>query len=355
MKDKKPSAKELALKTEAEYQQYLRDLQSAEDRKIQKAISDPAEVRRDIEKLKSYIANNSALESEDILRKARELKYNPRNLIVPALGSIQLDKSSANLSEDLEDILNKVEETQHATIPGDRYIVNPETKLYGSRSREVAKDLGTDSAGVAVGRKFGNEPRFSPDFMALLDAKTELGKLDALGIRPHEVGHAEQFMIIPEFKPTGHSFQEGHHAGKGIFEANELIREAKDLPRNQKELDEIKKQAARMGGKFQPWRRLMSVLSHIGPVGAGLGAAAALKSGDVPAAVLHGASAIDPTGISDAALEVKNRLQMSPEESNQQLKEDQYSAMPLDIANEQRMLDELEKPNRFNKLKEKVR
>ena len=100
----------------------------------------------------------------------------------------------------------------------------------------------------------------------------------------------------------------------------------------------------------------MSLIGKIGPIGAGIGAISALRSGDVPAAVLHGAAAIDPTGISDAALDINNRLKMNPEDAAQASKEDYYSAMPDDLANEQRMLDELkEPPKRFTKLKERLK
>jgi hypothetical protein len=340
---------------ELEFQQYLKDLEYNQDIGLSKSQSrDPKVFRRDIEKIISHAANTPLITDEDLIRKSREMKYSPRDLLTKALGSVRLDKSSANLSQPLEDVLNQVDESQKTNVPGNRYIVDPSKKAYGSTSREVIEDLG-DGAGVAVGKKAKGK-RFSPEFMAILDAKNEMDMLDTLGVAPHEEQHLSDFMTRPEYRPVGSSFQEGHHQKKGIFEGHELIREAKDLPKNARELEEIAKQAKKMGKTVKPWTKLMSVLGTVGPIGALGAAGASLYSGDVPAAVLQGASAIDPTGIADAALTVKQRMDMSPEDAAKASKEDYYSAMPGDLANEFRVQDQLDaidpKPKRFNKIKE---
>jgi hypothetical protein len=342
---------------ELEFQQYLRDLESNKDIGLaQKQTRNPKEFRRDIDKIIAHAANTPLITDEDLIRKAREMKYTPRDLLTKAVGSLRLDKSSANLSQPLEDVLNQVDESQRTNVPGNRYIVDPNSNNRGYVTKNVLEDLG-DGAGVAVGKKAKGK-RFSPEFMAILDAKNEMDMLDTLGVASHEEKHLSDFMTRPEHRPVGNSFQDGHHQKKGIFEGHELIREAKDLPKDSRELEEITKQTKKMGGKIKPWTKLMSVLGHVGPIGAGIGALSALHSGDVPAAVLHGASAIDPTGIADAALDINNRLKMSPEEAAKASKEDFYSAMPGDLANEYRVQDQLDaiepkpKPNRFNKIKE---
>lgn len=99
-----------------------------------------------------------------------------------------------------------------------------------------------------------------------------------------------------------------------------------------------------------PFENLQNVLKKgikgiraIGPIAGGLGAYSALKSGDAAAAGLNLASIIDPTGVADAALEVKERLkEKDPKEIKKIIREDKYRAMgsalfPTDI-----MLDQLE-------------
>ena len=340
---------------ELEFQQYLKDAESNKDINLSKSQSrDPKVFRRDIDKIIAHAANTPLVTDQDLMRKAREMKYSPRDLLTKAVGSIRLDKSSANLSQPLDEVLNRIDESQNSITPGNRYVVDPSQKNYGKVTKEVIEDLG-DGAGVAVGKKAKGK-RYSGEFMALLDAKNEMDMLDSIGVGPHEEQHITDFMTRPEFKPAGSSFQQGHHQKKGIFEGHELIREAKDLPKNQKELDELAKQTKKMGLKIKPWTKLMSVLGTVGPIGALGAAGASLYSGDVPAAMLQGASAIDPTGIADAALTVKQRMDMSPEDAAQASKEDYYSAMPGDLANEFRVQDQLDaiepKPKRFNKIKE---
>jgi hypothetical protein len=309
---------------------------------------------RAVSQFTDYVANTPMVTNKDLFRKAIEMGYNPTDLIDASLGNIRYEKSSASLKSNLEDILNDVYEKD--PTPGKRYVLDP-SEAISERAKDVAKNLGKD-LGVAKSLNFGRS-RSLPDYAAVSNRYTDLEKLKAISDAGHELQHQVDFLIRPDMKmETEFPFRQGHHFGN-IYETSELIREAKDLPRNQKELDEIVKQSKKAGLKPSTFGRLFSLLGKVGPIGAGVSALAALKSGDVGAAALNAASAVDPTGISDAALEVKNRLKMNPEEQEEIAKEDIYSAMPMDIANEQRMLDDLDKyddkGNKFKKIREKVR
>jgi hypothetical protein len=278
------------------------------------------------------------LTNKDLFRKAIEMGYDPKDLIDATLGHIKYEKSSASLKNNLEDILNAVYEKD--PTPGKRYVVEP-IEAISERAKEVAKNL-EGNLGVATSLNIGRS-RSLPDYAAVRQQYDDLKKLQAITHAGHELKHQSDYLIRPNMSmKTEYPFRKGHHFGD-IYETSELIREAKDLPKNQKELDEIVKQSKKAGLKPSTFGRLFSLLGKVGPVGAAIGAASALKSGDVSAAALNAASAIDPTGISDAALEIKNRLKMSPEEQEEAAREDRYSAMPMDLANEQRILDELEK------------
>lgn len=308
-----------------------------------------------IDKIVAEIANNPTITSEELIRKAKELGYIPEDLIDKAYGSVLYEKSGANLSSKLEDILNNVYEKD--PTPGIRYVFEP----LEARSR-LAKDYASyvkENPGI-----LGFQTRFDlgksrkvPEHTVVLNAYDDMSKLQQIAAAGHEIDHQVDDLIRPGFKSsTPRQYEKGHHYGD-IYETSELIREARDLPRNQKELDEIVKQSKKIGLKPTYFRRLMSLVSHAGPIGAGIAAASALKSGDVPAATLHAASIVDPTGITDVASEVKDRLKMSPEEQKEASKEDYYSAMPFDIANEQRLLSDLEKypEPKYKNIREKLR
>ena len=303
-----------------------------------------------INKLVAEIVNNPTITTDQLMRKAVELGYDPADLIDAALGSVKYDKSKASLDKPLEDILNDVYESD--VTPGKRYVMEP-TEALTSRGKDVAKNL-EGNLGVATSLNIG-KARSLPDYVAVRPAYTEMGKLKSIAHAGHELGHQQDYLIRPDFKmQTTDPYKSGHHY-KEIYEPAELIREARDLPQDEKAIKEVIKQSKKAMLKPSMFTRLRSLL---GPIAAGTGLYSALKSGDVSAAALNAASLVDPTGISDAALEVKNRLNMSPEEQEKISKEDRYSAMPMDLANEQRMLDELEnyaKESKFKKIKEKVR
>jgi hypothetical protein len=301
----------------------------------------------------SYIANTPMVTNKDLFRKAIEMGYDPKDLIDASLGHVKYEKSSASLKDNLEDILNSVYEKD--PTPGRRYVIDP-SEAISERAKDVAKNL-EGNLGVATSLNTGRS-RSLPDYAAVKQQYNDLKKLQAISHAGHELKHQSDYLIRPNMSmKTEYPFRQGHHFGD-IYETSELIREAKDLPRNQKELDEIVKQSKKAGLKPSTFGRLFSLLGKVGPIGAGVSALAALKSGDVGAAALNAASAVDPTGVTDAALEVKNRLKMNPEEQEEASREDRYSAMPMDIANEQRMLDDLDKyddkGNRYKNIRKKL-
>lgn len=308
---------------------------------------------RAVSQLASYAANTPMVTHKDLVRKAIEMGYNPYDLIDAALGSVKYDKSSASLKSNLEDILNDVYEKD--PTPGNRYVLDP-SEAISDKAKEVAKSL-EGNLGVATSLNTGRS-RSLPNYAAVRNQYNDLKKLQAISHAGHELKHQSDFLIRPDLiMKTEKPFKKGHHYGD-IYETSELIREAKDLPKNQKELDEIVKQSKKSFLKPKSFGRLFSLLGKVGPIGAGIGALSALKSGDVGAAALNAASAVDPTGVADAALDIKNRLKMSPEEQEEAAREDRYSAMPMDIANEQRMLDDLEKydekGNRYKNIRKKL-
>lgn len=306
-----------------------------------------------VEKLISYIAANP-IESElpgKLMQKAKELGYNPRELIDTALGHVKLEKSNAKLSDNPIDILNSIYEND--PTPGRRYVIDP-LEAISERGKHVAKSL-QGNVGFAESLNIGRS-RSLPDFAAVKMPYNDIEKLKSIADAGHELQHNTDWLIRPDLKIYNpNAYEEKHHWGP-IYETSELNREVRNLPKDEKVVKEIIKQNKKVGLKPSSFGRLLSLLGKVGPIGAGVSAISALKSGDVGAAALNAASAIDPTGVSDTALEIKNRLKMNPEEQEQTAKEDRYSAMPMDIANEQRMLDELDRyDDKYKKIREKVK
>jgi hypothetical protein len=297
--------------------------------------------------LLAFIANNPTASGEDVFLKAKSMGYSPMDLIDASLGSVKYDKSGASLDKPLEDILNEVYEKD--PTPGRRYVIDPK-QVTSKKGKDVLSYLDDDLLGVATSLNTGRE-RSLPDFIGVRDQSKELEKLKAITHAGHELKHQEDYLIRPNLKmTTPDPYKKGHHF-KEVYEPYELIREAKDLPKDEKVVKEILKQSKKAGLKPLPFSRLRSVL---GPLGGILGAAGAMQSGDAMSAGLELGSTVDPTGVLDAAAEVNRRLKMPAKEAMKESKEDFYSAMPMDIANEQRMLDELDVEKEIGKRKQKL-
>ena len=310
-----------------------------------------------IERLQAFIANNPGVQHDDIVNAAIKMGYRPDALLDAATGDMMFTNSRANISSDFEDIANTIFEKN--PTPGSRVIIDPAQALKRKLTPEARKMLqylynrrrNDYNKGVAVSQEG------LPIHTIIKNPKNkEIAKLKAIADIGHEFKHQTQTLTLPDFVETSEApYTKGHHAGE-IYESDKLIKDVRGISDDSKEFKAAAKASKKLGGSVQPFRKLMSLIGKIGPIGAGIGAISALRSGDVPAAVLHGAAAIDPTGISDAALDINNRLKMNPEDAAQASKEDYYSAMPDDLANEQRMLDELkEPPKRFTKLKERLK
>lgn len=227
-----------------------------------------------IDALTSYIANNPGVQYEDLVRKSLELGQDPTNLIDRALGSVIVDKGGLNLNKPTVDLLNEVYESN--PVPGYRYVVDP-NNVKSATGKEIAKDL-MGSEGIARGWRYQGESRGKPDFVAIEDAKDELGKMRAVVAGGHELKHSENRMIRPHFKSVGEAGELGHHYGPGTFEAQDLIKQVRDLPEDEKVLKEI---AKRSKGLDKPSFR---VLRSIPLIGTALGAGLALASGEANAA-----------------------------------------------------------------------
>jgi hypothetical protein len=239
--------------------------------------------------------------------------------------------------------------------PGERLIVNPSearspeakrarSTLFNDESNSYNKGIAL-SKGKLPTHTIIKEPLRSSDIDKLISA-ADIG---------HELKHHTETLTLPDREMTSVApYTEGHHIG-GIYESDKLIKDVRGISDDSKEFKAAAKASKKLGGVTKPFRKLMSIVGGLGPIGAGAAALAALRSGDSSSAALHAASAIDPTGLTDAALEVKNRLGMSPEEALQQSKEDEYSAMPGDLANEFRMVDEARKAKQFKKVRGKLK
>lgn len=305
-----------------------------------------------INKLLSEIASNPTISSEDLIRKARELGYDAGDLIDATLGSVKYEKSKANLSKPLEDVLNDIFETD--PTPGKRYVIDP-SEAISPRGKDVAKAL-EGNLGVATSLNIG-KPRALPDYVAVRPAKTDLEKLKGISHAGHELKHQVDYLVRPDFKMEEKDpFKAGHHY-KEIYEPSELIKEVKDLPKDEREIKEILNQSKKSFLKPSPFTKLRNI---IGPLAAGAGLYSAMKSGDAMGASLEGAALLDPTGISDAAAEINRRLKMTPKEAKEAAREDKYSAIPggpgpADIMLDQlEDIDELEMQKEIEKLKQKM-
>lgn len=223
----------------------------------EKRLSKQADSRA-IDALTSYIANNPGVQYEDLVRKSLELGQDPTTLIDRALGSVIVDKGGLNLNKPTVDLLNEVYESN--PVPGYRYVVDP-NNVKSATGKEVAKDL-MGNEGVARGWRYKGESRGKPDFIAIEDAKDELGKMKAVVAGGHELKHSENRMIRPHFKSIGEAGELGHHYGPGTFEAQDLIKQVRDLPEDEKVLKEIEKRSK--GLDKSNFKTLRSVSSPLG-------------------------------------------------------------------------------------------
>lgn len=308
---------------------------------------------RAIDQFLAFLSNESGMLSyEDMTRKALEMGYEPNDLIDASLGSIKYEKSKANLENPLDEILNKVY-SQDKT-PGQRFIIDPQD-VNSKKAKDILNYLEKNKLeGIAVSEDFGTG-RSLPKFMALKNAKDDIEKLKSISIGGHEIKHLEDYFIRPDIRNyVEDPFKKGHHA-KGIYEVDELNREVKNLPQDEKAVKEILKQSKKSYLKPGVFTKLRGIF---GPLANAYGVYSALKAKDAKAAMLEGAALVDPSGIADAAAETNRRLGMSEEEQKEASKQDFYSAMPAEIADEYRMMDQLEKakepPKRFNKIKTKL-
>ena len=303
-----------------------------------------------IDQFLAHLTNESGILSyEDMARKAMEMGYEPNDLIDASLGSIKYDKSGASLEKPLEDILNDIYSKDK--VPGQRFIIDPQD-VNSKKAKEILQLLQRQNLeGVAVSENFGTG-RSLPRFIALKNAKDDLDKLKAISIGGHEIKHLEDYFIRPDIKNyVEDPFKKGHHA-KGIYEVDELNREVKNLPEDEKVIKEVLKQNKKNYLKPGLFTKLRG---YFGPLANAYGVYSALKAKDSKAAALEAAALVDPTGVADAAAEVNRRLGMSKEEQEESIKEDFYSGMPEEIANEYRMMDQLKKleepPKKFKTIK----
>jgi hypothetical protein len=227
--------------------------------------------------LTAYIANNPGVQYEDLVRKSLELGYEPSKLIDETLGSVIVDKEGLNLQKPLVDLLNETYESNR--VPGYRYVVDP-NDVKSATGKEIAKAL-EGSHGISSGWRWEGASRGHPDFVAVEDAKDEIGKMVGLVSGGHEIKHTENRMIRPNFKSTGMAGEIGHHYGSGTFEAEDLVKRVRDLPDDEKVTKEILKRAKGFDTpSFIKLRSLAPMLAKGAAVGAGGLASLAAEAAD---------------------------------------------------------------------------
>lgn len=211
--------------------------------------------------LTSFISNNPHVSYEELVRKAVELGQNPEKLIEQALGSVIVDKNGLNLKNNTTDLLNEVYESN--PVPGYRYVVDPNNDN-SATGKEIANAL-YGNEGIASGWRYKGEARGKPDFVAVEDAKDEIGKMRALVTGGHELKHGEDRMIRPHFKSKLESGEMGHHFGPGTFESQDLIRQVRDLPEDDRVVNEIIKRSK--GLDRVPFKALKSIAPVLAKAG----------------------------------------------------------------------------------------
>jgi hypothetical protein len=223
---------------------------------------------KSIDQFNAYIANTPMVSHQDLVNKAIEMGHNPHDLMDAALGSVKYEKSGARLEDPLEDILNAVYEKD--PTPGKRYVMEP-SEAISARGKDVAKNL-EGNLGVATSLNTGRA-RSLPDYAAVRQQYSNIGKLQGIAHGGHELKHQEDFLIRPDIEmKTADPYKMGHHYG-GIYEPEELIREVKDLPKDEKVVKELLKQSKKSGLKPSVFTRLRSLVGLL-PAAAAAGIAA---------------------------------------------------------------------------------
>lgn len=321
--------------------------------------------RYGIQKLISYIAANPTATQLDIAKYAENLGYDSKYLIPTALGSVLSEKNNVKLDKSLQEILEKTYDLD--VTPGKRTIIDPDD-IKTLEGREIAKKykLNPDLLGEAeYGDIIINGKKINVPIRTILrDAKDPIQKLRQIGVQKHEQEHFLDVLTEPEFiakfeklikeKKAPSAGEKGHHFGQPVsIEAKRLQEEVRDLPEDNRinkaeaqrrslrdkletiDLEKFDKKdrdyinTLKSGLKINPkFSKLMAVL---GPVGALMSAGSEASEGKYGSAALKAASAIDPIGVADAALTIKERLEKSPEERKEQLREDKYTAMPAGL------------------------
>ena len=250
---------------------------------------------RAIDQFTSYIWNTPLVQYSDLVNKALEMGYDPRELIDASLGSVKYEKSGASLKSPLEDILNSVYEKD--PTPGKRYIIDP-SDITSNKAKEIAKNLEEGTVGYASA--IPSKRRALADYAAVTSRSKDLDKLKGIADAGHELEHLKDFVTRPDFKlKTEKSYKLGHHF-KDIYEPRELIREVKGLPEDIKLTKEIIKQSKKSGLKPSIFTRLRSLVGFLPSLAAAKLATYApeSKAAQIPLKVLEEGdpfSAIFPT------------------------------------------------------------
>lgn len=213
-----------------------------------------------VDALIAYINANPGVQNQDLIRKSMELGYDPRELISHALGSVKVDKTGANLSKPLEDVLNTVFEKD--ATPGERIVVDP-SSVESAKGKKIASDL-KGGYGYAEGMRSPGGI-ILPERMVVEDAKTELDKLRRTSTGGHELRHSVDGLVRPGFEPTTEaSFKPGHHYGD-IYEPSELLREVRGIPEAPQVAEQVNKASQKHKLRPSEFKRVAAVS---GPAGA---------------------------------------------------------------------------------------
>lgn len=347
-----------------------------------------------IRKLQKWIDETPEATQADIAEYARRMGYDSADLLPTTLGATLLEKRNQKLSTPFSELLQNI--FSDDLTPGGRFVIDPDnvkTKEGVKIAERFKKNPGLQGfAEYGTIKMNGKEIRIpTRTIVKEPTSGNPFEILKQIGVQGHEFPHSENIILsnksfphrefIENFEKLGKrapiAGQPGHHFGKSgdIIEAKllqQLIRDLYDPEINQieagrrelsKKLNELNLDkysekdrsyldSLRTGLKINPnFKKLMAVL---GPAGALMSAGSDASEGKYGTAALKALSAFDPTGLSDAAVDINERLNMSPEELKQQLREDKYKAMPIGLDSPADiMLDQLEDELDIQKEREK--
>jgi hypothetical protein len=244
-----------------------------------------------VDELIAHIANTPLIERDEVIRKAKEMGYNPRDLTDAALGSVMLDKRGGDISGEMEDVLNRI--YSEDPTPGTRSIVDPSTSR-SKLGRELSKRL---EGGLGMQTGFGeSNGLFIPEHTIVKEPSKDLiERLSSITNAGHELKHGSEYLGSGYTEGDPRAYKLTHHA-QGIYEPDTLIKEIKNTNDRSKEYEMLTKRARAAGVKANPFIKLLGILNPLAITSQGVSALADIKEGNPNTAAAKLATSLAPMG-----------------------------------------------------------